>query len=177
MASVKHIKKARQSKRQRACAICRHIINVGESYKIVSRRSGSRGIKTFFCQSHSPRPSHLLSGRSADLASIVESIEDGIQSAGDDTEALQSVMQEAASDIEDFAAEIQESADNIEDGFGHSTMQSEAMADTANNLEEWAVKFTDLADEIDTADDDSDFDYFEEANDLIGEQPELELQG
>lgn len=56
-------------------------------------------------------------------------------------EDAQAVAEELVEMITDLAEEKREAAQNMEDGFGHSTVQSEEIADQAEQLESWAGEF------------------------------------
>ena len=172
MAKVQHIKKARASKKPRRCVTCQHEIQVGESYKKVAKRTGRGGYTLNFCADHHPRPSHLLSGRSAELAEVVESAEGWLERVERGEEELAVALDSIKEDIGNFAADIRESAENMEEGFGHSTAQTEAMSGTADTLEEWAERFGELDEESDDIES-----VIEEARELIAEEPTLELTG
>ena len=177
MAKVQHIKRARASKKTRACRICGHVVQAGEPYKKIAKRVGMTSSTIIvFCQEHNPRSSDLLSGRSAELAEIVENIEDGLLLAEQDKDAVQSALESAGDEIESFAESVRESGTNIEEGLGHSTMQSDSMSETADALDEWGRQLTELGEEVEDEDDDE-RDFAQEARDIMGEQPELNLTG
>lgn len=179
VARVKHIKKARASKKNRKCVTCGHSVQPGEAYKRIDKMSGPRSSYTLiFCSEHNPRTSHLLSGRNAELAEIVESIEDSLDGIEENAD-IESALESAVSDIEEFSSNIRESAENMEMGFGHSTAQTEAMNETANELEEWVSNIESLIEEAKYASesDDDERDFVSEIRDTLGEQPDLNLTG
>ena len=141
MAKVQTINKARKSTKPRLCKECRHEIQVGETYRKIAKKTGPRSSFTlFFCQDHHPRTSDTLSGRSAELAGITESYSDATVNCGEDKsdiETYKSALSDMAESVKGLAEEIKESAENMEQGFGHETQQTEAMNETATNLEEW----------------------------------------
>ena len=145
MAKVKQITKAGKSTKTRRCTICGHEVQVGESYKFVSKRTGpAGGYRLIFCSDHSPRQSHLLSGRSAQLARIGEDFTDTINALDVDGEnimgELSDALTSAADEVESMSDEIKDASSSLEEGFGHATAQSEAMAETATELSDWAER-------------------------------------
>ena len=182
MAKVQHIQRARASKTTRQCSVCRHEIQVGEPYKKIDKKTGPvSGYTLVWCKDHNPKPSDQASGRTADMYRIDESISEAIMNNQYDLsteEGRQELCEVAAVDWESFGDEIDESAENIESGFGHGTAQSEIMRETANSFRDWAERFRN---DLDTAPDDDNPEEFattflDAFNDLMGEQPELELQ-
>ena len=55
---------------------------------------------------------------------------------------LKEALTTLAEDINGLADDIQDSADSITDGMGHSTAQSDAMEETARDLQDWADALT-----------------------------------
>ena len=201
MARVRHVQKAQASTKTRNCRRCGTPIVAGQPYKYVKKRSGPRGGFTiFYCGQHSPKPSELASGRTADLLSMTEGFDETMTANSkteDPTERIQNLssdLESFISEIESFGEEIQNGADNIEDGFGHSTAQSEAMAETAEAFTEWAEEVRRVQEEIDerlrsVEDDDEDDedsgplteeqadDLWSQAEEALAQEPDLNLQG
>ena len=186
MPKVKNITKASKSTKVRRCAICGHEIQVGEPYKFVAKRTGpAGGYRLIFCKDHRPRQSHLLSGRSAELAQITEGFDDSVRQLNQhDRDSLPDVvtaLNDAADEIDNMAGDIMGSAESLEEGFGHPTGQSEAMTETANELGVWAELIRARATEIDSADPDDEEttpdDHISSAEEVMGEGPDLNLTG
>ena len=176
MPRVNFVQKARQSKRPRNCRICGHEVAPGESYRYIRKRVGLRGTAIFhYCFRHQPRPSHLLSGRQAELASMVEGFEDALEDSDDIKEAMETLCM----DLESFIEEIESGAQNIEEHFGE-TEQSAAMSSAADELRPWLDDLQNLEQEIpdgyepeENAEDDESEDYAQRATDVLGDMPEV----
>ena len=187
MARIQSIKRARGSKYPRPCWMCRDEIQVGDPYRKIEKKTGptSKQVLNFCKKSEcAPRTSHTLSGRSQQLAEIQEAYEDGTRDeAGDDPAVVAEVLSTMADSIRELAEEIEEAGQAIEDGFGNSTMQSEAMAETAQELSQWADDLADLAslvpelNEGDIDDDDEVENWMTEVESKLAETPELNLTG
>ena len=187
MARVRHVKLARKSKKTRKCRVCGHEIEPGESYKYVAKKTGPRSSITLtWCAIHSPKPSDLLSGRSAELACITEAFESSLSEIDENTEdqekiklnvsTLKSICEDTASAVEDLADDIRESAEAIQDGLGHETSQSENMTNTADELETWRYELSEQGENIDAEDEDLDFeDLMENVKEWQNGEPELIL--
>ena len=189
MARVKIVNKARASKTVRSCRICNKIVQVGEPYKSIGKREGRNFYTLYFCYRCEPRPSHQLSGRSSDYARMMEAYEDSVGRDDLDHSGLSEALETLSTEASSMAEELTEGADNIEDGFGHSTTQSEVMRETGDELEGWANDLDSLSDRVldgapdDEADPDEDDDsesledLLSEANELVGNAPELNVTG
>lgn len=191
MAKVKQVKSARASTKRRVCRQCQHEVQVGEAYKYIDKKTGPRsGIRLIFCHRHHPRGSDLLSGRAADLARITEDYDDQVNSIEATPGSLPQIaeaLESAAEEVRRLAGEIRESAEAIQDGFGHSTAQSEAMTNTADELDEWADRMDQHKDDVAgwSVDEDSTEEQnlekvqelFGDADSLMSEEPELQLTG
>ena len=178
MARVVTIGKARASKTERRCHACRHIIQPGETYRKVSKKTGPRsGYTLYWCREHKPKASDLASGRTQELMQLTEGLEEDLAQAEGDPEAVKSALESAESIIETFVEEIRGGAESMEEGFGHSTTQTENMAETADNLEVWGQGLTSLASEINVESPDEERDYTAEAYEQLSEAPELNLTG
>lgn len=205
MARVRHIQKAQASTKTRRCRACGHEIQPGEPYKYVDKKTGPRsGHRLIWCQEHSPKPSDLASGRTADLMVMVEgfdatlTVTREIKDNRERMEALSGDLDGFIEEIEGFAQEIRDGAESIEDGFGHPTSQSEAMSETADAFDEWAEGVRQAQSEIDSrisnADEDEDEegnyeegegpisddeadDLFGQAEEALNQEPDLNLQG
>ena len=181
MARVQRIGKARPSARERRCTMCSHSVQPGEPYKRIEKKTGPRsGHTLFFCVGCEPRPSHLASGRAAELAGIVESISDAISGMAEptDPDSATIVAEDAAGDIEALADEIREASENMEDGFGHPTTQTENMGETADGLMEWSEAFSALSEEIELDEGEDGLpDWASRLLEILSEEPELNLQG
>ena len=171
------VQKARGSKRPRICRICGYEVTPGESYRYIRKRVGLRGTAVFhYCFRHHPRPSHLLSGRQAELASMTEGLEDALEGSDDIKEAIQTLCM----DLESFIEEIESGAQNIEEHFGE-TDQSAAMNSAAEELRPWLDDLQALEQEIpeeynpeeDAEDDDESEDYAQRAADALGDMPDV----
>lgn len=184
MARVTYIKKAQAAKNPRRCH-CGHEVQVGESYKYVAKRFGGSkaGYKIFFCKDHSPRMSDLSSGRQSEVHALIEGFDEEVTAVrekvgkGNSEDArvdLKEAIETVASDIETLAEEIREGVSNIEQNFG-PTYQTEAMEETATELERWKGDIESL---VFTVDDDTDVEeLIQETEALLGDQPELNLTG
>jgi chromosome segregation ATPase len=78
--------------------------------------------------------SNSLSARIAEIDFNARNAIGGV----DDKDAAIGVLSETADSIRELADEKQESAQSLEDGFGHSTSQSEELAQQAEDLTAWA---------------------------------------
>lgn len=177
MPRVNFVQKARRSKRPRNCRICGHEVAPGESYRYIRKRVGLRGTAVFhYCFRHQPRPSHLLSGRQAELASIADGFEDALNEGDDIKEAMETLCM----DLESFIEEIESGAQNIEEHFGE-TEQSAAMNSAADELRPWLDDLQNLEQEIpqdrdpesDAESDDESEDYAQRAADALGDMPDV----
>lgn len=177
MARVKHVKKARASKRPRICLLCPHEVQVGEPYKYIAKKTGPRSSQTLvFCKDCNPRPSHSLSGRSAEWASIRESFDDD-KGSDPSPEQMRDALDGYGSSMNEFAEEISEAAQAIEDGFEHPTMQSEAMSGTADEFQDLASRIEYHVNEFPEDHPGEMDDWMSEAESLADEEPDLNLQG
>ena len=180
MARIKHVEKARTSKLSRRCVMCPHEVQVGEAYKYIAKKTGPySSTKLIFCQDCTPRTSHLLSGRSAEMASNVEGFIDSV-SEDVDFDALSEALNDLISSTESMTTEIEEAANGIEEGLGHPTAQSEAMQETAYGLYQWKDSLQAVLDEVDGRESDGADTYerlYEEAIGAVDEEPELNLTG
>ena len=128
MARVTEVKSARAAQKPRVCKVCRHEVQVGEPYRYVAKKLAYGGIKLIFCKDHYPRPSDLASGRTAELALILEGFEDD---AKDTPEEAADALTALADGVQGLADDIEASADNIDASFDCSP-QAEAMHQTAD---------------------------------------------
>ena len=174
MARVTEVKSARAAQRPRHCLICNYEVQVGEPYRYVAKKLGFGGVKLIFCKDHHPRPSHLASGRAAELAEILEVFEDDDKDTLSDAVDALSALADGAQAL---AEDIDQSADNIDEAFDYSP-QAEAMHDTANELTEWADRINEAAEELRrSSEDELGDDWFDAARDIVDEVPELDLTG
>ena len=176
MARVTYIKAAKKSKFTRNCTTCGHSVQPGESYKRLPKKTGpASGYTLIFCYRHSPRSSHFASGREAELSQIVEGLEDTLKEFADDadTDDIQSAIESSLDEIEEFASSLREGADNMEMGFGHTTTRSEAMSETADELDDWREQLNSVAE----SGSDESQDLIAELQDILAEQPDLNLTG
>ena len=184
MARIQHIKKARASKKTRRCRTCQTDIQVGEYYKKIAKKTGPRSSFTaYWCYRHNPKYSDTLSGRSQDLAIIQEDFDEAMsKSSGEPSDGFVDITQaleDGANSVEEMGEDIRLSAESIEDGFGHSTAQSEAMTETADEFDTWASEIRDVAaraDEFEKTDDGL-AEYTTEAEEVMQQTPDLNLQG
>ena len=175
MARVIEVKSARAAQKPRACVMCGHEVEVGEPYRYVAKKVGVGGIKLIFCKDHYPRPSHLASGRAAELAEILEHFEDADKdSVPDAIDALSAL----ADEVQDLADDIEESASNIESAFDYSP-QAEAMQETASELSQWSEQIDGEAEALNDVDDDTllNGDWLDSALAVVEEVPDLNLTG
>lgn len=156
--------------RRRACRRCGHEIQVGEAFKYFSKRYGGT---TFYCAAHSPRPSEMTSGKTAQLLAIGEALEDAVADA-ETPEDVKTALEQARDDAESLKDEYEESATNIVDGFGHETYQSEELAEKASEIETWmdelesAISQVDV-DELEQDEGESDEDFEQRKSDALDE--------
>ena len=208
MARVQTVAAARASTKPRICRQCQHEIQTGEPYKFVAKKTGPRSsVRLIWCREHFPKQSDLLSGRASDFARITEGFDEAKK---DSLTGMQSALSNLSEDIREFAQDIKDSADSIEQGFGHPTAQSESMSNTADELEQWADRLQNHADDCPENRGDlecpqckekvqpnengdcpecdnsilppgefteSEQEWFDEADSIASEAPELELQG
>ena len=168
MPRIKHIKKARKSSRDRNCRICAHTVQPGESYKFLAKRTGPRSsTKYFYCKDHHPRPSHMLSGRTAELTEMVEGFDDSINEGIAIRESLESFN----ADLESFIDDVQNGASSIEEYFGQ-TEQSSAMDDAAEQLRNWLEELHDIENSL-PEDDEIEDGIVSQVQDLISSQPDV----
>lgn len=141
------IKSAKAVPVPRKCRRCGHEIQPGESYKHAKPRYGGA---RYWCHKCTPRPSDLASNdREATVLAAMEGVEDQIDATDKSNLAdLVTTLQSAAEEIRGVGEEYQESAQNIEEGFGHSTSQSEEIADKASQIEDLASELENAASEI-----------------------------
>lgn len=134
-----------QPKPNRKCGKCGVEITVGSPYKWIKPKSGPYGghlmVRCEACPTWQVWDySSSMSAQLAQIAYELPSTDDA--NSPDDVEQI---LADAAQAVRDIADQKQESADNIEEGFGHTTYQSEELADIASSLNDWA-------DEIEGAD-------------------------
>ena len=137
MARINTIKKAKQSKKDRRCKGCGHIVQPGEGYKYIDKRTSYPrfgSIWLIFCQSCHPRLSDTLSGRAAEVAEMEEDFFESAMNATT-TDDLRSALEDLKSEVESMKETFEESAGNIESGFEHATERSERMEEIANDLD------------------------------------------
>lgn len=182
MARVKTITKARRSKRQRLCNQCRHEIQAGETYRYVRKKTGpASGFTLFWCADHHPRPSDLMSGRAAELTGLAESLDDGLAGVKDgDITGIVDGLEDVDS-VQDFYEELREAAENIEDAFNAAVPQSDVLNEAADAIEEWYERLAEVKGDAEMAvtEGSTDPDIFrellEQANEAIGEVPDVEF--
>lgn len=176
MARVQTIKTARASKEPRICATCRHEVAVGETYRKLSKRFGPT---LFWCSEHQPKESDLLTGRHAELAAIVEGLEEDVSYTNDPND-IRVALESADESLDTFIEDLEQAMQSLEDGFGHSTAQTENMAQTITDLQDWKADLSNLKDEIDTSEENDpdehvDRDWDAEVREKLAEVPELQL--
>jgi len=125
------------------CDACRQEILPGTPYKHISPKSGPYGGRKLTRHEGCPtwQVWEYSSSLSARLAQISYDFSQAVDSA-ESPDDVQSALDDAGSAIEELAGEKREGAENIESGFGHSTYQSEELAELADNLESWASDVT-----------------------------------
>ena len=156
MARINTIQKAKQSKKDRRCKGCGHIVQPGESYKYIDKRTSYPrfgSVRLIFCQSCHPRPSDTLSGRAAEVAKMEEDFSGSVQSATT-TDDLRSALEDLKSEIESMKETFEESAENIESGFGHATERSDRMGEIAGELDEFASNLDTVISDLEDYEDD-----------------------
>lgn len=122
------------------CEKCGVEIAVGDPYKWCAPRAGkfAKGRKRVRCLACPRwRPSETTSSQHlAILYGAQEAAEDALDEWDrEDVSGLQGIMEDFASNIREAAESYRESATNIEDGFGHSTYQSEELAEKADAID------------------------------------------
>lgn len=192
MAKIQQVKAARASSKPRRCRSCQHEVQPGESYQFIDKKTGPRSsLRLIWCRWHQPRLSDTLSGRAADLARITEAYADEVAPLAvkpESLEALADALEQSCNDVRDLANEIREGAESLEAGFNHPTAQSEAMQETAEALDEWAERLESQAQELRNWEPPEDEDshesiddqvqgLFDDADNAMSEEPELNLTG
>lgn len=119
------------------CDRCGVAINIGDEYRKWSKRTGFgriSGVTYYRCMKSacSPRGSELLSGRSAEVAAVGESLEDVLNSftasSTMDIDALMSSVEDVIGDAEDLHSDVDEAFENMPEGL--------QQGDTGQRLEE-----------------------------------------
>lgn len=151
MARVTYVKKSQKSW---MCEKCGKAIEVGQSYKHVSPRSGpwEHGRKRIRCADCPTwKPSELTFSKMAGVYAAQEDFQGFIAgwSPEDGVVDIESALEEFASNVEQVADEYQESADNIEEGFRYPTGQSEELVEKADSLRNWAEEVRSAYQDID----------------------------
>lgn len=123
----------------RTCEKCSIEIEVGQPYKHITPKSGPYGGRTRFRCGKCPNWQvwEYSNSLSAQIERVTTEAYDAIDSA-DDADEVSSALSSAAEGIRELAEEKREAAQNMEDGFGHSTSQSEELAEQADSLDSWA---------------------------------------
>jgi hypothetical protein len=119
------------------CERCHSKLVIGAKYRVVAIKTAFGGYDRFRCmECPSWAPWELSNSLSARIQQIQSEVVDGDQwTCQEDAEAR---AEELAEMIRELASEKEEAAQNMEDGFGHSTSQSEEIAEQAQQLNEWA---------------------------------------
>ena len=122
------------------CDRCGKEINVGDSYKHVTPKSGPYGGRTRYRCFACPNWEiwELSSSLAARTAEIEHTYSGNTVASAESEDDVRTVLEEAAQAIRDLADEKRDSANNIEEGFGHETSASAELNDIADNLEGWA---------------------------------------
>lgn len=123
----------------RVCESCNKSIEVRSPYKYIDIKTSAYSSHTRYrCGDCSDwmiwEYSNSLSARIAEIDFNARNAIGGV----DDKDAAIGVLSETADSIRELADEKQESAQSLEDGFGHSTSQSEELAQQAEDLTAWA---------------------------------------
>ena len=141
------------------CDKCGKEILVGDPYKHITPRSGPYGGRRMTRCGTCPtwRRWDYSSSLSARIEQIQWQFEQDVAGA-ESADDFSSAATNAAESIRELAGEKRDSSESLESGFGHSTSQSEELAEQADSLESWAdeiegVDFTDPEPEEDTCDD------------------------
>lgn len=154
MARVTHVKKAQASKKARRCTRCGTEIKPGDSYRWFATRIGRSSQRKNFCSGCQIRPSDQTSSHHLQtLYSATEGAEDAL--CGDDLSLsdIADILRSCGEAVKEVGEGYQESADAIEEGFGHSTYQSEEIAEKAQELETFGDDLDSAADDIESLDD------------------------
>jgi hypothetical protein len=115
------------------CDFCHLPIPIGSPYKHVTPHGSSKRSR------HQACPNWEIWELSSSWAARVAQVVDGLDLSSIESEDdVQSALESLAADIRALADESQEAADNVEQGFGTATMVSEAAAERADALNEWA---------------------------------------
>jgi hypothetical protein len=156
MARITTVRKRTVGKRgpqSMSCATCHQPIEYGQPYKWFKAKRSYGGVRyNYHPDCHIP-PSHRTTSRMGTIYDAQESFD-----PGETIDDIESALSEFAQTVRDVAEEYRESASNIEEGFGHSTYQSEELAEKAETLDSWAddLESVDLdTDEPETADDET----------------------
>lgn len=149
MLDITHVKNARQRKDKdgnvKEPYVCdrnsAHVILPGMPYKWVQPdRFNPKRVRCVDCPDwHIWEVKYTLDTR---LAQVAYDFQQLIKQANEPDD-VQEALDAAAEAIEEIAGERREGAENIEAGFGHSTTQSEEMAEQADSLEQWAGEIRD----------------------------------
>lgn len=123
----------------RTCEKCKVEIEVGHPYKHITPKSGPYGGRTRYRCRTCPawQVWEYSNSLSAQIERITYEADQAIDTA-DSQDEVTEALSAAADGLRELAEEKRESAQNMEDGFGHSTAQSEELAEQADSLDEWA---------------------------------------
>lgn len=148
MARVSYVKSARASTKPRRCMRCNHEVQVGESYKHVSLKTGPySSITRVWCKDHNPLMSELTTNdRKSRLLAAQEALEDALENFRNGTismDDLQAEFELQAGEAEDISNEYQDSADNMPESL-QSSQQVEDMREAASNVQEWSEALRDV---------------------------------
>lgn len=141
-ARVRIDKTTGEQKPLRQCEQCSKEITVGSAYKHISIKTGPRSALTRYrC---ADCPDWQIWDYSSSLQARIAQIDYQARqdmAAVEDIPSVENVLSETGDAIRDLADEKRTNAQNIEDGFGHSTAQSEELAEQADALDDWAQEF------------------------------------
>lgn len=156
MARTHYVKSRRVGKKGEyvlRCQTCGESIEYGAPYKYFTMKMSYGGVKKAYHEACSIPASHRTTSRMGEIYDAQEALD---LDACEDTDAMQAELASFAEAVRSVAEGYQESADNMESGFGHSTYQSEELAERASSLEDWADTLESV-----------DFEEFEEPGDEL----------
>lgn len=174
MARLNTVKAARKPRTEGRgmprCGKCGVTIQVGQPYlwwanRLPGARSGHKQVR---CVDHRPSLAEMTPGRRGQLYQLQEDVSSALEAAASPADVI-AAAEQAAEGLRDLAGELQESADNMESGFGHTTYQSEELAEKAQELERLADDLEAEVDEDDWPEDEEEL-TDQDVKDHLGEE-------
>lgn len=128
-----YVKKARQSKKHRACRTCGHEVAPGESYKWAEPRFGPILI---WCHKHTPKRSQTSSSKLGPLWDLIDEVPRMVDEAPD-VESLRSLCCDAGNLAEEIADEYRDSIEAMPEALQDTSPAAEIMLEQIDALEEY----------------------------------------